>query len=123
MSDPALRDCRVLVVEDEYMLADELAIELEDLGAIVIGPVGDLSDATALIRQEQRIDAAILDVNLGGEMVFPAADLLIERGVPFVLTTGYDKSALPVRFSGVPLCDKPVAMNRLIQAIVKLLRH
>jgi len=70
-----------------------------------------------LIQREQRIDAAILDVNLGGEMVFPAADLLIERGVPVVLTTGYDKSALPSRFSGVALCEKPVGTRRLINMV------
>lgn len=117
MPDPALRDCRVLVVEDEYLLADLLASELEDAGAIIIGPVGHLADAIALIQREQRIDAAILDVNLGGEMIFPAADMLIERGVPFVLTSGYDRSALPSRLSGVPVCEKPVGMSRLIKAI------
>ncbi|EPR17904.1 hypothetical protein M527_14545 [Sphingobium indicum IP26] len=121
MADGALRGCRVLVVEDEYMLAVELVTELEDAGAFVIGPVGDLEDATALIQREQRIDAAILDVNLGGEMVFPAADLLIERGVPVVLTTGYDKSALPPRFSGIPLCEKPISVHRLIQAVDRVL--
>lgn len=117
MPNPALRECRVLVVEDEYLLADELTAALEDAGAIVIGPVGDLADATALIQREERIDAAILDVSLGGEMVFPAADLLIERGIPVVLTTGYDKSALPSRFDDVPVCEKPVVRNRLLRAV------
>ncbi|MGK6321853.1 response regulator [Sphingomonas sp. DT-51] len=117
MAEPALRECRVLVVEDEYLLADELTTALEEAGAVVIGPIGDLADAIALIQRGERIDAAILDVNLGGEMIFPAADLLIESGVPIVLTTGYDKSALPSRFSGVPLCEKPFAGRRLVQAV------
>lgn len=123
MADLGLRGCRLLVVEDEYLLADELATELEDAGAVVIGPAGDLAAATALIRREQRIDAAILDVNLGGEMVFPAADLLIERGIPIILTTGYDISALPARFGGVPLCEKPVSRRRLVQAVSGILHR
>ncbi|MCC2976651.1 response regulator [Sphingomonas sp. PL-96] len=89
MPEATLRGCRVLVVEDEYMLADELQMELSDAEVIVLGPIGTLEDALDLIRSEPHIDGAILDVNLRGEMASPAADLLIERGVPFVFTTGY----------------------------------
>jgi len=117
MSDGTLGGRRVLVVEDEYMLAEELSAELANVGAVVLGPVGDLADATALIQAEQDIDVAVLDANLGGEMVFPAADLLIERGVPIVFTTGYDASIIPGRFSGVARCEKPVSIDKVIQAI------
>jgi len=117
MSERSLRDCRVLVVEDEFMLADDLQNELQDVGAIVLGPVGVLVAAIALIQAEERIDGAVLDANLGGELVYPAADLLIERGVPIVFTTGYDASAIPSRFSAVARCDKPVRINALLQAI------
>ncbi|MBN9032389.1 MAG: response regulator [Rhizobiales bacterium 63-7] len=117
MPDRSLKNCRVLVVEDEYILAQELEIELQDAGAIVVGPVADLADAVALIQADDGIDAAILDANLGGNMVFPAAELLIEREVPIVFTTGYDASAIPSRFSKVARCDKPVSMKKIIEAI------
>ncbi|MBO9380100.1 response regulator [Sphingomonas histidinilytica] len=123
MAECALSGCRILVVEDEYLLADELQAELEDAGAVVIGPVGDLAGATALIRAERRIDGAILDANLTGEMVFPAADLLIERGIPIVFTTGYDASILPSRFEGASLCEKPINMKRIIDAIGQALHR
>lgn len=121
MPDRTLRDCRVLVVEDEYMLADELRTELGDADAIVLGPVGNLDDAVDLIRSEQHIDGGILDVNLSGELVFPAADLLIERGVPFVFTTGYDESIIPSRFANVVRCEKPINIKRVTQAIGRVI--
>ena len=79
MPDRDLRDCRVLVVEDEYMLADELEMELVDAGATVLGPVGTVGEAMAMIEAEAEIDGAVLDVNLRGKMAFPAADLLFVR--------------------------------------------
>lgn len=120
MSERTLRDCRILVVEDEYMLADELQTELDGADAVVLGPVGSLEDALELIRCEQNIDGAILDVSLRGEMAFPAADLLIERGVPFLFTTGYDRSAIPARFAEVVRCDKPINMRLVTRAIGRL---
>lgn len=117
MSDCTLRDCHVLVVEDEYLLAYELQTELEQAGAVVIGPVADLSGAIALIRETRRIDGAILDANLGGEMVFPAADLLIERRVPIIFTTGYDASSIPGRFDPVVRCEKPIYIKKIIETI------
>lgn len=117
MPERTLRECRVLVVEDEYMLADELQMELGDLGAVVLGPFGTVEDAVAAIAAEPDMDGAILDANLRGEMVFPAADLLLERGVPFVFTTGYDASVFPSRFEHIVRCEKPISMKRVTQAI------
>lgn len=117
MPEQPLRGCRILVVEDEYMLADELSIELSDADAIVLGPAGTLEDALDLIRSEPRIDGAILDLNLRGEAAFPAADLLVERGVPFIFTTGYDQSSIPSRFADIVRCEKPVNIMRIKQAI------
>lgn len=117
MADHTLRSCRVLVVEDEYMLADELRMELDDAEAIVLGPVGTIEDALELIDSEDRIDGAVLDVNLHGEMAFPIADLLRERSVPFVFTTGYDESVIPVRFGEVVRCEKPVNIAKITKAI------
>lgn len=121
MPDRTLRDCRVLVVEDEYMLADELATELADLGALVLGPVGTVEDALAAIAAEPDMDGAILDANLRGEMVFPAADLLLERGVPFVFTTGYHASVFPSRFDHIVRCEKPISMKRVTAAIGRVI--
>lgn len=117
MSDRSLRNCRILVVEDEYLLADELQNDLESAGAIVIGPAAHLAGATALIEAHQHLDGAILDANLAGEMVFSAADLLMERGVPIVFTTGYDVSGIPTRFESVPLCEKPINLNKILEAM------
>lgn len=117
MSEPTLRHCRILVVEDEFMLADDLHTELDNAGAIVLGPVATLEKAIDLITREEDIDAAILDVNLRGEMVYPAADLLVRRGTPFVFTTGYDASAIPARFEHAVRCEKPVNITKLAQAI------
>lgn len=117
MPEYSLKSCRVLVVEDEYLLAQELEMELEDAGAVVVGPAADLVDAIALIESDHRIHGAILDANLGGQMVFPAADLLIERGVPIVFTTGYDASVIPSRFDNVERCEKSISMKKIIEAI------
>ena len=121
MTDPILHGCRILVVEDEYMLAADLELELLDAGAIVLGPFGTVANTIEFIHTKQEIDGAILDVNLRGELVFPAADLLIERGVPFVLTTGYDASVLPSRFKLSVLCEKPFNTAKVAQAIERLI--
>jgi len=116
-TDKTLKDCRILIVEDEYLLADELRVELESAGAIVLGPVAALIDAVELIQTEGIIDGALLDANLSGEMVFSAADMLIDRGVPIVFTTGYDASVIPSRFREVARCEKPVSIKHVTQAI------
>lgn len=123
MPDRTLSGCRVLVVEDEYMLADELATELDDAGATVLGPVGTIENAIALLQEEEHIDGVVLDVNLRGEMVFPVADLLVERGVPFVFTTGYDASTVTPRFEHIVRCEKPINMKRVTKAIGRVIHE
>ena len=120
MSEHPLRGRRILVVEDEYLLADDLTYALVDAGAEVIGPAGSVEDASALVTSEERIDAAVLDVNLRGEMVFPVADALIGRGIPFAFTTGYDQWALPDRFADRPRLEKPFKGQRLATALLPL---
>lgn len=117
MTDRSLRDRRILVVEDEYMLADELRIELGDAGALVLGPVASLDGAIALIKAEPHIDGAVLDVNVRGEWAYPAADLLSDRGIPFVFTTGYDAASVPDRFAHIMRCEKPVCIAKIAQGI------
>ena len=117
MTNPTLHGCRILVVEDEYMLAADLEMELLDAGAIVLGPFGAIETTLEFICTEQQIDGAILDVNIRGEMIFPIADLLFERDVPFVLTTGYDASVIPPRFEHCARCEKPLSMAKVAQAM------
>ena len=118
-AEPGLRGCRILLVEDEYFLAEELAQELADAGASVIGPAPTIERALALFEPRSPPDGAILDVNLAGEPVFPLADTLIESGVPVVFTTGYDPATLPTRFAQVPVCGKPISAARITGAIRK----
>ena len=107
MPKPDLRGLHLLLVEDEFLLALGLAEAATDLGAEVFGPVASVDDALALIDQLPELDAAILDVNLGNATIFPVADALWARGVPFVFSTAADITALPERFRGVPVCRKP----------------
>ena len=123
MPEHTLRDRRILVVEDEYFLADELQTELRDAGAVVLGPIGTLEQALHSIRSDQQIDGAILDLSLQGEMVFPAADLLIERNVPFVFTTGYDESEIPSRFASVVRCEKPIDLTKIVHAVGRIIHR
>jgi DNA-binding response OmpR family regulator len=120
MAEPSLRDCRILVVEDEYMLADELRTELANAGAVVLGPVGTVEDALSLIGKEPHIDGAILDVNLRGQAAYPVAEKLAARGVPFVFATGYDASVIPNRFADVVRCEKPINIRKIAQTIGRI---
>lgn len=102
----SLNGKKVLVVEDEYFIVQELADWLLDSGTEVVGPAATVDAALALV-QKCDIDAAILDINLGGEMAFPVADALLEGGIPFLFSTGYDNSVIPQRFGAIPRFFKP----------------
>lgn len=122
MSEAMLQGCRILVVEDEYVLAYEIQDELSDAGAQVLGPFAKVDEAVGLLASEQQVDGAVLDINLGGNWVFPVADLLVEQGVPFIFTTGYDASVIPARFEHIVRCEKPVSVGRVAQAIESAVR-
>jgi CheY-like chemotaxis protein len=118
----ALRGKVILIVEDEYLLASDLEQLLQHHGATVAGPVGSVLDALALVKRENdRLDAAVLDVNLRGERVYPVADTLIERGVPIVFTTGYDEMLVAKRYIGMPRCQKPIDKAALFRMLVQAL--
>jgi CheY-like chemotaxis protein len=106
----------VLVVEDEFLLANETRKSLVKLGAKVVGPVPRVEQALTLIGA-QAIDAAILDVFLNDSLVFPVADRLDEMGIPFVFATAYDPSVIPGRFDGHVLCEKPVELEKIAQGL------
>jgi len=123
MVSNVLRGCRILVVEDEYLLADDLARMLGKTGAEVLGPVPSVKEALVLIDEGPPIDGALLDVNLRGEKVFAIADLLRERAIPFAFVTGYETWALPERFSTLPRMGKPFKMGALIALIEPLFQR
>jgi CheY-like chemotaxis protein len=107
----------VLVVEDEFYLADDLALELTSRGVTVVGPVADVEEALALLESGVEIDAAVLDINLRNVSVFPVAEALQEREVPFVFATGYDRSAIPTQFTSVPRLEKPYNLSDLLEIL------
>ena len=119
MANPDLRDRRILVVEDEYLVAMSLAEALEDTGSIVLGPVSSVDKAIKIIEAEPHIDGAVLDVNLGGVLAYPVADLLIARKIPFVFTSGYEDSLLRDRYSEVKNCAKPYLIQAMEEALVE----
>jgi DNA-binding response OmpR family regulator len=114
---------RVLVVEDEYFLADDLVQALTALGAETIGPYGDVDEATDVVDREVAIDAAIMDVNLRDELIFPLARILRARNVPFVFTTGYDGSSIDAEFQDVQLWGKPLDILALTRQLTAMIRQ
>ena len=117
----ALQGLHVLVVEDEYLLAQELCRGLASEGARVMGPAPRLDAALDLLERGPPPSLAILDVSLQGQMVWPLADALAGRGIPFVLVTGYDADAIPEAYAGVPRCGKPVDLARLVRVLLSRL--
>ncbi len=118
MRDDPLRGRRLLVVEDDYLLASGLQEALEVHGAQVIGPYPDVAGALSAISDGAgMIDAALLDVNLGDETSFALADALRERGIPILFLTGYDDSALPSAYLDIRRCRKPVSLGELVDEL------
>lgn len=102
-----LRGRRVLVVEDESLVAMLIETILEDLGGEAVGPMASVDEALAFLADGTAIDAALLDVNLAGRQVFPVAEALQAAGVPFVFSTGYGEGGLPEAWRGRPTVQKP----------------
>jgi CheY-like chemotaxis protein len=113
------RRLRILVVEDEMLVAMNIEDMLLELGHEVAGLASRLGPALALAR-ESRFDAAMLDVNLAGEPSFPVADLLIDRGVPFLFATGYGRQGIEEKYRGYPMLQKPFRAVELGEALASL---
>ena len=122
VSHARLAGRRILVVEDDYFAMRDLCAGLAALGAVVVGPAPTVAEALALVAREPDIDAAVLDVNLRGETVYPVADAMAARGMPFVLSTGYADDVIEPRFRQAPHCEKPVDMRAVGRALAAAMR-
>lgn len=107
---------KVLVVEDEGLVALMIEDMLQDLGCEVVASVPRLDEACALAADKE-LDLAILDVNLAGQPSFPVAKILCDRGLPFIFSTGYGTAGLPPEFAHSPVVAKPFSSRALEEAV------
>jgi DNA-binding response OmpR family regulator len=120
MPDDRRRRVRILIVEDEPMIAMTLEDLLVEQGFEIAGVVGKLAKALALI-ESAACDAAIIDANLAGVSASPAASALSARGLPFVVMSGYSREQLHKDFPGAVFIQKPCRPDRIIQALSAIL--
>ena len=116
--DGNLKQRRILVVEDEFFIADEICDALQRCEADVVGPAPNIREARVFAERE-RLDCAVLDINLGGEMVFEFATELRDRHVPVVFATGYEAPVIPEEFAAVPRFEKPLRIRDLVRAVAR----
>jgi CheY-like chemotaxis protein len=111
---------RILVVEDEVLVATTIECEMQFAGAEVVGPAYTLDEALELAVET--IDVAVLDINLNGAKVWPVARKLRERGVPYVFASAnaFGPDAVPSDFAAAPRFDKPVRMNAMLRTLAEL---
>jgi DNA-binding NtrC family response regulator len=122
-SDSLLAGIRVLLVEDETLVAMLLEDMIADLGGTVIGSASRVSRALEMVEDPGcAIDLAVLDVNLGGEEVFPVASALAERRVPFAFSTGYGNAGLPEAWRSRPTLQKPFTQDQVTLVLERALR-
>jgi DNA-binding response OmpR family regulator len=112
--------CRVLIVEDEAMISMLIEDMLLEFGCEIVGPAARLDHALTLALQAE-IDVGLLDINVDGSVIFPVADVLRYRGIPFIFSTGYDAGTLPKRFQGSPTLCKPYAYKSLTETLSTVL--
>ena len=116
----SLAGCRVLVVEDQYFIADDVRSALEMRGATVVGPVGRLDEAFALLGDAVPIHLAVIDIDLHGERAYGLADALRARGIPIIFATGYGADAIPAAYAGVLRWEKPYRYEALVASLAAL---
>lgn len=119
MTSSGATRCRVLVVEDEPLVGMEIEDAIADLGHQVVGPIAELHEAVELAANEA-LCCAILDINIRGGHSYPVADILLGRGVPVLLLSGYGELTLPERLHGETLLAKPFTAEQLDTAIRNL---
>lgn len=118
---PALAGKRILVVEDEVMIAMLLESALEDEDCVLLGPFSRVAPALAAAGDEA-VDFALLDVNVAGEKIYPVAEALDRRGIPFLLLSGYGDQGVPKDRVHWTVCSKPFAILDVIGKIERMLQ-
>jgi two-component SAPR family response regulator len=111
---------RILIIEDEFFLALCVGQVLEEQGCAVIGPATSVQEGLDLI-EKTKVNGAILDINLNGEMVYPVAKELMDRNIPFIFATGYRPLDLPSFYDDVPRLEKPIETGLFIRTLKKVL--
>ena len=111
------RERRVLLVEDEYFIADDLHQAFEAAGARVLGPVATVEDALALV-EEKVVDAALVDINLQGELAFRVVEALLARGIRTGFATGYASETIPPAFRRLPRWQKPFDPEEVARSLL-----
>lgn len=113
---------RIMIVEDEFWTAMDLAHEIRKQGATVVGPFGSVAQVMDELSGPQGPDAAILDVRLHNGDIFTVADILMRKGIPFVFATAHDPQDIPMRFAGIPHFEKPFACRPCVEKALALAR-
>jgi CheY-like chemotaxis protein len=116
MNQPTIADLRILIMEDEALVAMMIEDTLIDLGCEVVGPFSSIERGITAI-EHAKLDGAFLDVNLRGEFVYPVADALAARATPFVFVTGYGEAGVHPRFRGTPVLTKPFVPDTIEQLV------
>jgi two-component SAPR family response regulator len=113
---PALR---ILVVEDEWLIAQDHVDRIRKAGHEVVGPVASVEKAVSRLERD-RVDLALLDIRLNGETTYDLADTLLDRAIPFAFLTGYSRADIPARFRHIQVLQKPVAPIEMNDVIASL---
>ncbi len=109
---------KIAVMEDEYFIADDLAVEIRRSGHEPVGPFAELS-AAFIAASSAGIDAALLDIDLQGEVSFGIADLLVERSIPFLIYTGYSREVIPSRLA-LYVIEKPIRIRDVLDRLCRV---
>ena len=111
----------VLVLEDNYFIAEDLCAAIEQAGGRVLGPAAFVEEALALLLERECPDAAILDIDLNGSQSFAVADALARLNVPTLFVTGFDLPAIPDAQRVIPVCRKPMRAAEVVRALTRIL--
>jgi DNA-binding LytR/AlgR family response regulator len=117
----AIKNSKILIVEDEFFLADDLTRALRGAGAIIVGPTRTVDQTIKVLQDGTAIDAALVDINLRGELSFDVADILIEKKIPFIFVTGYDNGVMPERFQHVVRHEKPMDASVVVRHLADVI--
>lgn len=124
MHDPIvakpLLGCRILIVEDNFLLAETVADVLESAGARIVGPFVSMVEALERLTELTAIDGAVLDIGLDGQESYPLAEALQTTGIPFLFLTGVERHDLPKQFARTPHILKPFSEEKLIRRLVEI---